>query len=63
MKNLPKDQRDKMIKLITDNPEFFEKISKEIQESMKNGKDQVAATMEVMRKHQAELQRLMMEQQ
>ena len=59
MKDLPKDQREKMIEVITKNPEFFKKISNEIQQEMKGGKDQMAATMGVMRKHQAELQRIM----
>jgi len=59
MKDLPKDQQEKMVKLITENPEFFQKISKEIQTAMKGGKDQMSATMEVMRKHQGELQRIM----
>jgi mRNA-degrading endonuclease RelE of RelBE toxin-antitoxin system len=62
MKDLPKDQQEKMIKLITENPEFFQKISNEIKQEMNSGKDQMAATMGVMRKHQAELQKIMMNQ-
>ncbi len=60
MKNLPADQREMMMKLIEDNPEFFENIAKEIEQEVKAGKSQMAAGMSVMRKHQAKLQQLMM---
>ena len=60
MKDLPPEQRDMMIKVISENPDFFQKIGDEIQNKIKNeGRDQMAATMEVMRKHQAELQKIM----
>lgn len=59
LKNLPPEQRDKMIAVISDNPEFFQKIAEEIKEEQKKGKDQMAATMVVMRKHQGELQKIM----
>lgn len=55
MKNLPKDQRDKMMSAIEKNPELFEKIAKETQQKIKEGKGQTAASMEVMRKYQNEL--------
>jgi chromatin remodeling complex protein RSC6 len=59
LKDLPADQRDKMIGVISENPEFFQKIAEEIKQAQKGGKDQMAATMEVMRKHQGELQKIM----
>jgi hypothetical protein len=59
LKNLPAEQRDKMIAVISENPEFFQKIAEEIKAEQKNGKDQMAATMVVMRKHQGELQKIM----
>ena len=60
MKDLPPEQRDVMIKVISENPDFFKKIGDEIQNKIKNeGRDQMAATMEVMRKHQSELQKIM----
>ena len=59
MKDLPADQRDQMIAVISENPEFFQKIAKEIKQMQKEGRDQMAATMEVMRKHQGELQKIM----
>ena len=59
MKNLPKEQQEVMIKVITENPEFFEGIAKEIKQKTKEGKSEMTATMEVMRKHQSELQKIM----
>jgi hypothetical protein len=48
-----------MIKVITENPEFFEGIAKEIKQKTKEGKSEMTATMEVMRKHQSKLQKIM----
>jgi hypothetical protein len=59
LKHLPKEQQDKIIAVIEKNPDFFENIAKKIDARVKQGKDQMAATMEVMREHQAELQKLM----
>lgn len=59
LKGLPADQRDIIIKAVQNNPDFFEKIGKEIEERTKQGKSQTAAAMEVMRKHQSDLQRIM----
>ena len=63
MKDLPADQRDQMIAVISENPEFFQNIAKEIKQKQKEGRDQMAATLEVMRKHQGELQKIMGPQQ
>ncbi len=63
LKDLPADQREKMIAVISKNPEFFQKIAEEIKKEEKAGKNQMAATMEVMRKHQGELQKIMGSQQ
>jgi hypothetical protein len=38
--------------------DLFTKIGKEIEEAMKSGKDQMAVTMEVMKKYQDELRKL-----
>lgn len=59
LKSLPAEQREVIIKAVQENPEFFEKIGKEIQEKTKQGKSQTAAAMEVMRKHQSDLQKIM----
>lgn len=60
MKNVPQAQQDMMMAAVEKNPEFFENIAKEIQQKVKEGKSETAASMEVMRKHQDELRRLMM---
>jgi hypothetical protein len=49
-----------MMRAIEKDPEFFENIAKEIEQKVKEGKSKNAASMEVMRKHQGELQKLMM---
>jgi len=41
------------------NPQLFEKIAKEIKELEKQGKNQMFASMEVMKKYQNELRDLM----
>jgi len=63
MKDLPVEQREKMIGVISSNPEFFQKIAEEIKQKQKEGRYQTAATMEVMRKYQGELQKIMGAQQ
>jgi len=60
LKNLPPAQREQMIQLVTENPDFFNTIAKEIEAEKKKGKNEMAASMEVMRRHQGELQKLMM---
>jgi len=56
--DVPDEKIDEIMKLVQENPELFQKIGQEIQAKMKQGKDQMAATMEVMRAHQADLQKL-----
>jgi len=58
MKDVPADQRDMIMGMIEKNPDFFENVAKEIQEEIAKGKDQMAATMEVMQKHQEKLKEL-----
>ena len=55
MKNVPPEQQEKILEMIQKNPDFFQKIAAEVQEKMKQGKDQMAATMEVMSKYQDEM--------
>ena len=59
MKDVPEKERDLILGLMEKYPEFFKKIGDEVQKRVKNGQSEVAATMVVMREHQAELQRLM----
>jgi len=58
MKDVPAEQRDQIISMMEKNPEFFEKIAKEVQGKVAGGKEQMAATMEVMQKYQNELKGL-----
>lgn len=60
MKGVPQAQQDMMMAAIEKDPEFFENIAKEIEQKVKEGKSQTAASMEVMRKHQDQLRKLMM---
>ncbi|MDD4804263.1 MAG: hypothetical protein PHN69_03740 [Candidatus Pacebacteria bacterium] len=59
LKGLPQDQQDKIISAIEKNPEFFDNIAKKIEQKMKEGKDKMSASMEVMRENQNELRKLM----
>ncbi len=60
LKSLPPEQQEMITKMVTQNPELFQKISGEVDRLVKHeGKDQQAATFEVMRKYQGELQKLM----
>ena len=59
MKDVPEKERDLILGLMEKYPEFFKKIGDEVQKRVKNGQSEMAATMVVMREHQAELQRLM----
>lgn len=62
LKNVPKEDQEKMIAMITKNPDFFQKIAAEIKAKMDgaNGQkmDQMQATREVMGKYEAELRAL-----
>lgn len=60
MKHLPKNQQDMFIKLIQENPELFKKIGDEVKTLTKGGMSEMSATMQVMRKYQAEIQKAMM---
>lgn len=56
---LPQAQQDKLLEGMMKNPELFQKIAKEIKELEKGGKNQMFASMEVMKKYQNELRDLM----
>lgn len=60
---LPDDQVEMFVQLVLSNPEFFQKIEKEAKAKQKQGMNEQAAMMQVMREHQAELQQLMMNMQ
>lgn len=56
---LPEAQQEKVMNAMMKNPELFQKISKEVKELEKQGKNQMFASMEVMKKYQNELRDLM----
>ena len=59
LKDVPPDQRDMLMGAMEKNPEFFKKIGDEIKQLTKSGQSEMAASMIVMRKYQAELQKLL----
>lgn len=61
MKDVPEAQRDMLLGAMDRHPDFFKKIGDEVQAKVKGGMSEMAATMVVMREHQAELQKIMAE--
>ena len=59
LKNVPKEQQEKIMELIDKNPEFFTQLAEKVKKKIDSGKPQMAATMEVMQEHKAELQDMM----
>ena len=55
---VPEAQIDMVITMMEKDPELFKKIAFEIQEKTKSGIDQQTASIEVMRKYEAELKKL-----
>lgn len=58
MKDVPEAQRAELMALMEQNPDFFKKIGDEVKKRVKQGQSEMAATMIVMREHQAEFQKL-----
>ena len=58
-KGVPEDQIDMVLTIVNKDPELFKKIAQEIEVAMKGGKDQMAASMEVMMAHKEEIEALM----
>ena len=58
MKGVPQAEQEKVFGMLEKNPELFKKIAMEVQEEVKKGKTQMAATMEVVKKYEAELKQL-----
>lgn len=57
LKGVPEAQVDQIIAIVEKNPELFKKIGDEIKAKTKAGRSEMAASMEVMRAHQAEIQK------
>ena len=59
MKGVPEAEQQRVLGLLEKNPDFFKKIGAEVEKRKKSGQDEMSATMQVMREHQAEFQKLM----
>jgi hypothetical protein len=55
---VPEAQIDMFIKMMEKNPELFKTIATEIQEKVKGGMSQTDAGMQVMKKYEEELKKL-----
>lgn len=55
---IPEAQIEVFINMIEKNPELFKNIASEIKEKTKAGMDQNQASMEVMKKYESELKKL-----
>ena len=61
MKGVPEAQQQQILAMVDKNPDFFKKIGEEVEKRKKSGKTEMEATMQVMREHQSEFQKLMMQ--
>jgi hypothetical protein len=59
--NLPKDKQDKIINAIVKNPEFFKKMTEEMQSEMKNGLNQMQVAQKLAGKYQEEVKKILEE--
>lgn len=55
---VPDEQIDMLIAIVEKNPELFKTIATEVQEKVKGGMSQTDAGMEVMKKYESELRKL-----
>lgn len=62
-RDLPKEQKEMLLGAIDKNPKLFEKIAKEIDVLKKQGKPEMYASLDVMKKYQKELSELFPQQQ
>jgi uncharacterized protein YneF (UPF0154 family) len=58
LKNVPPEMREKMITMITKNPELFQKIALEVQAKVDGGMDKMAAAKQVLAKYQNEIPKI-----
>lgn len=55
---VPPAQIDMFVGMIEKNPELFKKIAEEVQEKVKGGVSQTSAAMEILKKYEHELKKL-----
>lgn len=58
MKDVPKEQQEMVFAMLEKNPDLFKKIAEESQELIKQGKSQMDAVMQVMKKYENDLKAL-----
>lgn len=58
LKDVPKEQQEKLFAMVEKNPDFFMKIATEVQQKVKSGKSEMDAAMEVMKLHEEEFKKL-----
>jgi len=59
LKGMPKEQQELIMTMMEKDPKLFETIAKEIDAEKKKGLTDMAASMKVMPKYQAQLQQLL----
>ncbi len=57
--NLPKEDQERILRIVTKNPALFQEIAVKIKHQMDSGKDQEKATISVMREYQDQIKKLM----
>ncbi len=57
--NMPKEQKEKVMKAFDENPDFFKKLIQDISDRLKKGEPQQAAIMSVLSTHRSELEKIM----
>ncbi|OGZ05107.1 MAG: hypothetical protein A2845_02175 [Candidatus Lloydbacteria bacterium RIFCSPHIGHO2_01_FULL_49_22] len=57
--NMPKEQQEKIIGLVTKNPKLFEEIALKIKKKTDAGANQMMATTTVMKEYAPQIQKLM----
>ncbi len=58
LKDLPKEDREKIMNLFLKNPEFFQNLSKEIQKELQETKDIKIAVQKIILKYKDEFKNL-----
>lgn len=59
LQGVPQADQDKLFSMLEKNPDLFKSIGKEVEEEIKKGKDQMTATMEVVKRHEEKLRGLL----
>lgn len=62
LKDVPEAEQEKLVTLISENPQLFQNIAEEVQAKVKGGMDQMTAMLEVMTKYKDDLQKVMPKQ-